>query len=50
MASLSDKIASNVNLGVFAKAKELQQRLLFTLIALIVFRLGTYIPLRYKDA
>ena len=44
MASLSDKIASNVNLGVFAKAKELQQRLLFTLIALIVFRLGTYVP------
>lgn len=44
MASLSDKIASNVNLGVFTKAKELQQRLLFTLIALIVFRLGTYVP------
>lgn len=44
MASLSDKIASNVNFGVFSKAKELQQRLLFTLMALIVFRLGTYIP------
>lgn len=44
MASLSDKMASNMNFSAFSKAKDLQQRLLFTLIALIVFRLGTYVP------
>ena len=30
--------------GTFGKAKELRQRILFTLFALIVYRLGTYIP------
>lgn len=44
MASLSDKMVSSMNFGAFSKAKDLQQRLLFTLIALVVFRLGTYIP------
>ncbi len=45
MASAIEQFASNVNMGVFAKATELKQRLLFTLIALIVFRIGTHIPL-----
>lgn len=45
MASLSEKMMSQVNFSAFAKAKDLQARLLFTLVALIVFRLGTYIPL-----
>ncbi len=49
MASLSDKLSANMDFGVFAKAKELKQRLLFTLIALIVFRLGTYIPFPGTD-
>mgnify|MGYP000290259030 CR=1 FL=1 len=30
--------------GTFGKAKELRQRILFTLGALIIYRLGTYIP------
>lgn len=45
MISAAEQLAANVNLGAFAKAKELHQRLWFTLGALIVFRLGCYIPL-----
>ena len=44
MASLSEKISSGMDFSAFSKAKDLQKRLLFTLFALIVFRLGTYIP------
>ena len=44
MASLSDKLTSRMDFSAFSKAKDLQKRLLFTLFALIVFRLGTYIP------
>ena len=44
MASLSDKLTSSMDFSAFSKAKDLQKRLLFTLFALIVFRLGTYIP------
>lgn len=42
--SLSDNIASSMDFSVLSKAKDLQKRLMFTLMALIVFRLGTYIP------
>ena len=45
MASASEQLASNMNFGSFAKAKELQQRLLFTLMILVVYRIGTYIPI-----
>ena len=45
MATKSDTLASSVNFGAFGKAKELKQRLLFTLGALIVYRLGTFIPI-----
>ena len=45
MASAAEQFASNVNLGAFAKATELKKRLWFTLFALIIYRLGTYIPL-----
>lgn len=45
MASAAEQLASNVNFGSFAKAKELRQRIWFTLGALLVYRLGTYIPL-----
>ena len=44
MASLSDKMVSNMKYSAFSKAKDLQARLLFTLLALIIFRLGTYVP------
>jgi len=45
MASAIEQFASNVNMGVFAKATELKQRLWFTLIALLVYRVGTHIPM-----
>jgi preprotein translocase subunit SecY len=45
MASAAEQLAANLNFGAFAKAKELQKRLLFTFGALVIYRLGTYIPL-----
>ncbi|MBL0338642.1 MAG: preprotein translocase subunit SecY [Rhodospirillaceae bacterium] len=45
MASAAEQLASNINLGAFGKAKELKKRIWFTLGALLVYRLGTYIPL-----
>jgi len=45
MASAAEQLARNLNFGTFAKAKALQQRIWFTLGALLVYRLGTYIPL-----
>ncbi len=45
MASTAEKIASNLNFGAFSKATELKKRLWFTLGALIVYRLGTFIPI-----
>ncbi|MDR3517348.1 MAG: preprotein translocase subunit SecY [Azospirillaceae bacterium] len=45
MASAAEQLAANINFGAFAKATELKQRLWFTLGALIVYRVGTYIPL-----
>ncbi len=45
MASAAEKLAANINFGAFGKATELKKRLWFTLGALIIYRLGTYIPL-----
>ena len=45
MASAAEQLAANMNLGAFAKADELKKRVWFTLCALVVYRLGTYIPL-----
>ncbi len=45
MASAAEQLAANINFGAFAKATELKNRLWFTLGALVVYRLGTYIPL-----
>ncbi len=45
MASRADNIASNLNLGNFAKATELRQRIWFTIGALIVFRFLSFVPL-----
>ncbi len=50
MASAAEQLAANMNLGVFSKATELKQRIWFTLGALIVYRLGTYIPVPGVDA
>jgi len=50
MASTAEQLAANLNLGVFSKATELKKRIWFTLGALIVFRVGTYIPVPGVDA
>ncbi|PHS39063.1 MAG: preprotein translocase subunit SecY [Robiginitomaculum sp.] len=49
MASASEQLAQNMNFGTFAKAKELQKRLLFTMMILIVYRIGTFIPVPGVD-
>ncbi|WP_374579558.1 preprotein translocase subunit SecY [Phenylobacterium sp.] len=45
MASAAEQLAANMNFGAFQKASELHKRIWFTLIALVVYRLGTYIPI-----
>ena len=50
MASAAEQMAQNMNWGAFGKAKELQQRLLFAIGVLIVYRIGTYIPVPGIDA
>jgi len=45
MASAAEQLASNFNFGAFSKAAELKKRIWFTLGALVIYRLGTYIPL-----
>jgi preprotein translocase subunit SecY len=49
MVSAAERLAQNVNFSTFGKAKELQARLWFTLGALIVYRLGTFIPIPGVD-
>ncbi len=45
MTSVAERFASNMNIGVLGKAEELKKRLWFVLGALVVYRIGTYIPL-----
>jgi preprotein translocase subunit SecY len=45
MSSAAENLAANFDLSVFRKADDLKKRLWFTLFALIVFRLGTYLPI-----
>jgi preprotein translocase subunit SecY len=45
MVSAAEQLAANLNFGALAKAEELKKRIWFTLGALIVYRLGTYIPM-----
>jgi preprotein translocase subunit SecY len=45
MASAAEQLAANLNFGAFAKAEELKKRIWFTLAALLVYRLGTFIPI-----
>jgi preprotein translocase subunit SecY len=50
MASAAEQMASNLSWGTFGKAKELQSRILFAIGLLMVYRLGTYIPVPGIDA
>jgi preprotein translocase subunit SecY len=45
MASSAEQFASSFNFGALSKATELKKRIWFTLAALVVYRLGTYIPI-----
>jgi len=45
MASAAEQLAANINFAAFAKATELQKRIWYTIIALIVYRVGTFIPI-----
>ena len=45
MASAAEQLAANLSFSTFSRAKDLQKRILFTLAALIVYRIGTYIPI-----
>jgi len=45
MVSAAEQLAANLNFGAFAKAEELKRRIWFTLGALLVYRLGTFIPI-----
>lgn len=44
MASAAEQLAANLSFSTFSKATDLKKRLWFTLFALIVYRVGTYIP------
>jgi preprotein translocase subunit SecY len=45
MVSAAEQLVANLNLAAFAKADELKKRIWFTLGALVIYRLGTYIPI-----
>src|SRR5207248_11391785 len=45
MASAAEQLAASINFGAFSKATELKSRIWFTLGALVIYRLGTYIPI-----
>lgn len=45
MASAAEQLAANLNFGVLAKATDLKKRIWFTLGALIIYRLGTWVPI-----
>ena len=49
MASAAEQLAANLNFGALSKATELKKRLWFTVFALIIYRLGTYIPIPGVD-
>jgi preprotein translocase subunit SecY len=49
MASAAEQLAANINFSALAKAEDLQKRIWFTLGALIIYRLGTYIPIPGVD-
>src|SRR5579862_1447394 len=45
MASAAEQLAASINFSAFGKATELKNRIWFTLGALMIYRLGTYIPI-----
>jgi preprotein translocase subunit SecY len=45
MASAAEQLAANLNIEAFSKATELHKRLIFTLVAMIIYRIGCYVPI-----
>src|SRR5215472_10665646 len=45
MVSAAEQLAANLNFGAFSKAEALKKRIWFTLGALLIYRLGTYVPI-----
>ena len=45
MASAAEQLAANLNFSSLAKAEDLKKRIYFTLAALLVYRIGTFIPM-----
>ena len=45
MASAAEQLAAHINFGSLSKNEDLQKRIWFTLGALIIYRLGSYIPI-----
>ena len=50
MASAAEQMASNLSWSTFGKAKDLQSRILYAIGLLIVYRIGTYVPVPGIDA
>lgn len=50
MVSSAEQLAANFNFKAFSKAEDLKKRLWFTLFALLVYRIGTYLPLPGVDS
>ena len=50
MASAAEQMAANVSWSAFGKATELRQRIMFTIGLLIIYRLGTFIPVPGIDS
>ena len=49
MASAAEQMARSINFETFSKAKDLQKRIMFTLGILLIYRLGTFIPVPAID-
>ncbi len=49
MASAAEQLAANLSWKTFGKAKDLQRRIFYTLLVLVVYRIGTHVPLPGVD-
>ena len=50
MASAAEQLAANMNWSVLSKATELKNRIWFTLFVLVIYRLGTWVPVPGIDS
>ena len=50
MVSAAELMAANLSWGSLGKAKDLQNRILYALLLLVIYRAGTYVPVPGVDA